>query len=219
MVTRAAAVPRPIVGAQGSLHRDEVFWAYVFLAPWVIGLVVFILGPILFSLGMSTFNYTLGRESEATFVGIGNWVRAFTQDELFWPSLGRTFLYTVIVVPCSVFGALLTAMLLNERLRGTTFYRTVFFMPHLTPIGGSIAQRALFGAIHLDALIRSGWNDAALTILQADDRERPTVPWTKRSLGDLYRRVGRTEQALAAEYQAEQLARQYAQYGKGGRPT
>jgi hypothetical protein len=45
------------------------------------------------------------------------------------------------------------------------------------------------------------------------------VPWTKRSLGDLYRRVGRTEQALAAEYQAEQLARQYAQYGKGGRPT
>jgi len=56
----------------------------------------------------------------------------------------------------------------------------------------------------------------ALAILQADDRERPTVPWTKRSLGDLYRRVGRTEQALAAEYQAEQLARQY---GKGGRPT
>ena len=63
------------------------------------------------------------------------------------------------------------------------------------------------------------WNDAALAILQADDRERPTVPWTKRSLGDLYRRVGRTEQALAAEYQAEQLARQYGQYGKGERPT
>ncbi len=83
-------------------------------------------------------------------------------------------------------------------------------MPHLTKIGGSSAQRSLFGAIHLDALMKSGWNDAALAILQADDRERPTVPWTKRSLGDLYRRVGRTEQALAAEYQAEQLARQYA---------
>ena len=55
--------------------------------------------------------------------------------------------------------------------------------------------------------------------MQADDRERPTVPWTKRALGDLYRRVGRTEQALAAEYQAEQLARQYGQYGKGERPT
>ncbi len=123
-----------MVGAQGSLHRDEVFWAYAFLTPWLIGLVVFIVGPILFSLGMSTFNYTLGREAEATFIGLGNWVRAFTKDELFWPSLGRTFLYTAVVVPCTVFGALLTAMLLNERLRGTTFYRTVFFMPHLTPI-------------------------------------------------------------------------------------
>ena len=82
-------------------------------------------------------------------------------------------------------------------------------MPHLRPIGGSIAQRALFGAIHLDALVRSGWNDAALKILQADERERPTVPSTKRALADLYRKLGRAEQAMTADYQAEQLARQY----------
>jgi tetratricopeptide (TPR) repeat protein len=88
-------------------------------------------------------------------------------------------------------------------------------IPHLASIGGSIAQRALFGTIHLDALIKSGWNDAALALLQAEERERPTVPWTKRALSDLYRRVGRTEQALAAEYQAQQLARRYEK----GRPT
>jgi hypothetical protein len=82
-------------------------------------------------------------------------------------------------------------------------------MPHLQPIGGSIAQRALFGAIHLDALMRADWNDAAMAILQADERERPTVAATKRALAGLYRKVGRSEQALAAEYQAEQLARQY----------
>jgi tetratricopeptide (TPR) repeat protein len=82
-------------------------------------------------------------------------------------------------------------------------------MPHLRPIGGSIAQRALFGAIHLDALIRSGWNDAALKILQADERERPRVPSTKRALADLYRKLGRAEQAMTADYQAAQLARQY----------
>ncbi|MBR2820117.1 MAG: tetratricopeptide repeat protein [Reyranella sp.] len=82
-------------------------------------------------------------------------------------------------------------------------------MPHLRTLGGSIAQRALFGAIHLDALTRSGWNDAALALLQADERERPTVAATKRALAELYKRVGRTEQALAAEYQAEQLARRY----------
>jgi tetratricopeptide (TPR) repeat protein len=82
-------------------------------------------------------------------------------------------------------------------------------MPHLRRLGGSIAQRALFGAIHLDALVHAGWNDAALAILQADERERPGVAATKRALATLYRRVGRTEQALGAEYQAEQLARQY----------
>lgn len=82
-------------------------------------------------------------------------------------------------------------------------------MPHLQPIGGSIAQRALFGAIHLDALTRSGWNDAAVKILQADERERPGVPSTKRALADLYRKLGRAEQAMTADYQAEQLARQY----------
>jgi hypothetical protein len=92
-------------------------------------------------------------------------------------------------------------------------------MPHLRAIGGSIAQRGLFGAIHLDALIKSGWNDAALAILQADDRERPTVPWTKRALGNLYRRVGRSEQALVADYQAEQLARRYAQGLAEGQAT
>lgn len=82
-------------------------------------------------------------------------------------------------------------------------------MPHLPAIGGSIAQRGLFGVLHLDALMRADWNDAAMAILQADERERPTVAATKRALAGLYRKVGRTEQAQAAEYQAEQLARQY----------
>ena len=45
--------------------------------------------------------------------------------------------------------------------------------------------------------------------MQADERERPTVPSTKRALADLYRKLGRTEQAMTADYQAEQLARQY----------
>ncbi|MGE3273379.1 MAG: carbohydrate ABC transporter permease, partial [Chloroflexota bacterium] len=122
--------------ATGSLRRDEVFWAYVFVAPWVVGLVVFILGPMLFSLVLSFFTYTLGRDY--SFAGFDNWVRAFTQDELFWPSVGRTLLYAAFVVPLSVFGALLTAILLNQGLRFTTFYRTVFFMPHLVPIVAAV---------------------------------------------------------------------------------
>jgi multiple sugar transport system permease protein len=114
------------------LRRDEVFWAYMFLLPWIVGLTVFVVGPILFSLILSFFSYTLGREYQ--FIGLANWVRAFTQDELFWGSLGRTFLYTAIVVPLSVAGALMIAVLLNQKLRATAFFRTVFFLPHLTPV-------------------------------------------------------------------------------------
>src|SRR4030081_1666949 len=134
MATQAATAVRPVrtSGTSGTLRREQVFWAYVFLLPWIIGLLVFVVGPILFSLVLSFFNYTLGRE--ATFIGLDNWIKAFTQDELFWPSIGRTFLYTAFVVPLSVAGALSTAMLLHQRLQATTFFRTVFFMPHLTPV-------------------------------------------------------------------------------------
>jgi multiple sugar transport system permease protein len=136
VVAQAATTARSSRGAAGSLRRDETFWAYVFVAPWTIGLIVFILGPMLFSLILSFYTYTLGRDY--TFAGFDNWVRAFTKDELFWPSVGRTVLYTVIVVPLSVVGALLTAILLNQGLRFTTFYRTVFFMPHLVPVVAAV---------------------------------------------------------------------------------
>lgn len=135
-VATAAAAGSARAARRGTLQREQTLWAYVFLAPWIVGLTVFIAGPILFSLGLSFFTYTLGRE--ATFVGLDNWIKAFTQDELFWPTILRTFVYTACVVPLSVFGALFTAMLLNQRLRGTTFYRTVFFMPHLAPTVAAI---------------------------------------------------------------------------------
>jgi len=130
-VVATAATRARSTTAKGSIRRDETFWAYVFLAPWVIGLVVFILGPMLFSLVLSFFSYTLG--SDYSFAGLDNWVKAFTKDEFFWTSVSKTALYAVVVVPVSVFGALGTAMLLNQGLRFTTFYRTVFFMPHLVP--------------------------------------------------------------------------------------
>ena len=79
-LSRTAAAARPLA-APGKLQREQVFWAYVFLLPWIVGLVVFVTGPILFSLGLSFFNYTLGREAD--FVGLDNWIKALTQDDLF----------------------------------------------------------------------------------------------------------------------------------------
>src|SRR5581483_5677997 len=67
------------------------------------------------------------------FVGLANFQRAFFKDELFWSSLGRTFYYALLTVPLGLLGSLLAALLLNQRLRGATFFRTCFFLPHLTP--------------------------------------------------------------------------------------
>ncbi|MCC6626969.1 MAG: sugar ABC transporter permease [Chloroflexi bacterium] len=134
MSEQVATAARPAT-RNFSFRRTETLWAYAFLSLWLIGLVAFVLGPMLFSLFLSFFNYTLGREFDmaGNFIGLGNWVRAFTADEYFWPSLGRTAYYTIMAVPLTVIGALLTAMLLNQGLRGTTAYRTIFFMPHLAP--------------------------------------------------------------------------------------
>lgn len=126
-----ATTAAPVTSARTNIRRDEIFWAYVFLLPWIVGLIVFVLGPMLFSLGLSFTNYSLGRDF--VFTGLENWNRAFFKDELFWPSAGRTLLYAAIIVPLGVAGALATAMLLNQGLRFTIGYRTLFFLPHLAP--------------------------------------------------------------------------------------
>jgi hypothetical protein len=82
-------------------------------------------------------------------------------------------------------------------------------LPHLQAIGGSHAQRSLFGALWLDALIRAEWNDRALAELLANERARGNVAHTKRDLATIYARLGRAEDALTARQQAERLTRRY----------
>ncbi|TWS99881.1 tetratricopeptide repeat protein [Reyranella sp. CPCC 100927] len=82
-------------------------------------------------------------------------------------------------------------------------------LPHLQVIGGSHAQRALFGALWLDALIKAQWNDRALAALVANDHARGNIAHTKRDLATIYDRLGRAEDALTARQQAERLTRRY----------
>jgi hypothetical protein len=82
-------------------------------------------------------------------------------------------------------------------------------LPYLPAIGGSHAQRALFGALWLDALIREGWNDRALAELRANERARGNVAHIKRALATIYERLGRAEDALAARDQAARLTQHF----------
>ncbi len=120
-----------IVGASSNLRLAEALWAYVFLLPWLFGLLLFWGGPILASLFFSFTRYDV--LSPPAFVGLENFRDALFVDELVWPSLGRTFTFSLAVIPISLVGSLVLAMLLNRGLRGTNAYRTLFFLPSLTP--------------------------------------------------------------------------------------
>lgn len=136
MVQRGVVVSRRsrlavIVGGKTPQGARRALWGYLFIAPWLAGLLVFIGGPILVSLYLSFTTYDI--LSPPRWVGLANYQRAFFEDPLFWPTMGRTFYYAVVVVPLGLVGSLLLAMLLNQGLHGTNLFRTFFFLPSLTP--------------------------------------------------------------------------------------
>jgi multiple sugar transport system permease protein len=117
----------------------ECLWGYLFAAPWLLGLLIFVLGPIIVSLFLSFTKYNVINPPQ--WLGLTNYIRAFFEDELFWPSMGRTFHYALMVVPFGIGGALALALLLNQGHRATNLFRTLYFLPNLTP---SVAMALLW---------------------------------------------------------------------------
>jgi len=119
--------------------------AYVFLAPWLIGLVGITLGPLIASLVLSFSHYDLF--NSPTWIGLGNY-RQMLVDPNFIGSLDLTFTYVIVTVPSILIMSLALALLLDHGLRGLTLYRALFYLPSL--LGGSVAiavlWRQVFGA-------------------------------------------------------------------------
>lgn len=120
-----------IVGAKSPMQIQDALMGYVFLLPWLIGLLVFFLGPILMSFALSFTKYDVISPPE--YIGLQNFHIAFFEDELFWSSIWRTFKYSIIIVPFGLSGSLILALLLNRGVRGTNFFRTAFYTSTLTP--------------------------------------------------------------------------------------
>jgi len=118
-------------GVETVVGVRQALWGYTFLTPWLLGLIIFTVGPILFSLYLSFTEYDV--LSPAKWVGLSNYETAFRKDALFWPSLWRTFYYAVVSVPLGLTMSLLLAMLLNQHLLGTNVLRTMYFLPSMTP--------------------------------------------------------------------------------------
>ena len=92
------------LGTETHRQLRKAVWGYIFISPWLLGLLLFFGGPIIASLGLSFTEYSL--VSPVKFVGLANFSKAFTDDRLFWPSLGRTFYWSFIYVPIVVTGSL-----------------------------------------------------------------------------------------------------------------
>jgi len=116
--------------ASRSVRRQNLL-GYLWISPCLLGFVIFTAGPMIASLVLSFTNYRI--INVIKWAGLNNYVYALTKDELFWPSMGITFYYMLIAVPLGLLGSLLLAMLLNQRVRGESIFRTLFYLPSLTP--------------------------------------------------------------------------------------
>jgi multiple sugar transport system permease protein len=114
------------------MRRREALEGVLYLSPWIIGFLLFIAGPLLASLYLSFTKYNVLRPAQ--FIGLENYIVALTKDELFWPSIWRSFYYALLSVPLAMIGSLIVAILLNQKLWATTVWRTFYFLPTLTPL-------------------------------------------------------------------------------------
>src|SRR5919112_747376 len=117
---------------------------YLFLLPWLIGLVVITVGPMLASLYLSFTNYSLIQAPK--WIGFDNYVRMLN-DERLHNALKVTFIYVFVSVPLQLMLALAIAMLLNEGMKGLPFYRSVFYLPSMlgSAVAISVLWRQMFG--------------------------------------------------------------------------
>lgn len=127
---------RPVPGRPMPTRRDRA--GYLFILPWLLGFGIFVAGPMLKSVALS---FTDNDLSTSHFVGLSNYAQLMWQpnvrgghgDPQFYKSLWNTFYYAAFSVPLGLTGSLLLAVLLNQKLRGLSFFRTAYYLPSLVP--------------------------------------------------------------------------------------
>lgn len=112
---------------RSRMQQENAFAGYMFAAPWIIGFVIFVLGPMLASLYWSFTDYRIGHE--VTFVHWRNYARLLTEDREFRGSLVNTLFLTVFGLPLQIGAALGLAVLLNQKMRGERVFRMSFYLP------------------------------------------------------------------------------------------
>lgn len=117
--------------ARSRMARQEERTAVLLLLPCLVGLGMFMLYPLLANLYYSLTNYDL--LNAAQWVGLANYRFMFTQDDQFWQAVRNTLLFTSVSVPLQIAWSLLIALLVTSVRSGSTWYRTLFYLPALLP--------------------------------------------------------------------------------------
>ena len=162
MVAPSVARPRSLPRFSGLGWR-RARWGYVFIAPWLIGFVLFTAFPMVATLVFSFTNINLTQSQPLQFVGLKNY-ETLLRDQQTWTSLGITFKFAALALPLAVILPLLVALLLHSRhLRGSGAFRILFFLPFVVPF---VATVFIWGGM-LNP--ETGWINAALEAIGVEN--------------------------------------------------
>jgi multiple sugar transport system permease protein len=135
--------------------RRRALMGYVYISPWLLGFAVFSAFPLIASLYLGFTHYDV--ISPPRFAGLENYRYALGKDPLFWPTLFRTAYYSVLNVSLGLTGSFIAALLLNQGLTGTVWWRTMYYLPSLTPIVASALLWAWILNSHVGILNHLLW--------------------------------------------------------------
>ncbi len=110
----------------------ELRAALPFMLPGFVLVLVFVVYPLVRGLQMSLYHWNLMVPAQSQFIGLDNFVRALTQDPIFWTAVRNTVLYAIITVPSQMALGLGAALLLNAAIRGRAFFRALYYLPVVT---------------------------------------------------------------------------------------
>lgn len=121
-------------------EQRKIFWGFTFAAPWIVGFVIFVLGPAIASFLYSFTDYKLGEE--ASWVGLENYrtllLGTGAHGRRFSQAMYNSFYYALLGVPLQIITALIMALLLNSALRGMRLFRLIFYIPVILAGGPAI---------------------------------------------------------------------------------
>jgi multiple sugar transport system permease protein len=110
-------------------QQDNAFNGYLFAGPWIVGFLIFVVGPMAISLYWSFTDYRIASGAPINWVGLENYSNLLLKDETFRASLVNTLFLTLIGLPLQMGVALLLAVLLNQKTRGERVFRIAFYLP------------------------------------------------------------------------------------------